>query len=486
MEGKLNFEQLKKDTLVEVKNDYTSSMSHGQQINTPMLKILFDFFNVLNDRKKMQKESGLYVNGFVDNRNLFVSNLPERAEGSLNVKVNLTYKSPSGKDEFIIFLVLSRYMVDGKWISNVSFTSNKSTYISAEFMYKKIIYSAISHSNLKGSYFEMSANELSWNKKSLEIRDFSDVFLPEKTMQDLQMFTSIFEKKGELMRYIFAGTPGTGKTEATIAIANILKNSGVTIIKTVVDDSLKEKIELAELLSPSLVIFDDLDLSLGSRSKGGFSRSLGTFLDVMDGTDKISKGVGVIATSNSIDLLDQAASRPGRFDKMMTFDEITRDNVKSLVYKSIKHTANVGKNHPMSKKLASDSVVDFLFDSKQTGSWIFNAIKMMIRKIDVLEIKDYDYDWIIDEFQDELKTIKKIKNAKFLEGGELKGSDNSKRIGLLPDEDEGEDYEDKDYEVEDDEPKKGFLNEEVMENVSDETCIDESMQEDADEMPDGN
>ena len=103
MEEKLSFEQLQKDTLMEVKNDYSSTMNHGQQINTPMLKILFDYFNVLDGRKKMQKESGLYVNGFIDNRNIHTSNLPERAEGNINVKVNLTYKSPDGKEEFFIF-----------------------------------------------------------------------------------------------------------------------------------------------------------------------------------------------------------------------------------------------------------------------------------------------------------------------------------------------------------------------------------------------
>ena len=45
------------------------------------------------------------------------------------------------------------------------------------------MYSAIAHSNLKGSYFVMPFNELAWDKKSLEVRDFGDVFLPEKTMQ---------------------------------------------------------------------------------------------------------------------------------------------------------------------------------------------------------------------------------------------------------------------------------------------------------------
>ena len=482
MEGKLNFEQLKKDTLVEAKNDYTAKMNHGKQINTPMMKVIFDYFNVLNDRKKMQKEQGMYVQGFIDNRNKYTSNLPEQAEGNLNFKVDLIYKSPDGKSDFAVLIVLSRYMTDGKWISNISFTSNSSTYVSADYMYKKIIYSAIAHSSLKGSYFIMPYNELGWDTKSLEVRGYEDVFLPEKIMQNLELFTGLFEKRGELMRYLFAGTPGTGKTEATIAIANILKKQGVTIIKTVVDDLLKEKIELAELLSPSLIILDDLDLSLGSRSKGGFSRSLGTFLDVMDGTDKISKGVGIIATSNSIELLDQAARRPGRFDKLMSFDEITGDNVKNIVLKSLKYEGNIGKSHPLSKMFLDKRVIKFLLDSKQTGSWVYNMVDMVMRKIDILEIKDADVDWIIGEFEQEIKTINTITNARYLQNGELKGEDSSKKIGLLPTNGYEEDELDEDYE---NESKKAYVTEEVMESPMDEDNIDESMHESGDEMPDG-
>lgn len=109
MDEKLNFEQLKKDVLNEVKNDYISKVSQGQNINTPMLKIIFDYFNVLNDRKKMQKDHGLTVQGFIDSRNEYMDNLPERAQGSINVKVNLVYN-----DEFSLFVVLSRFMTDGK------------------------------------------------------------------------------------------------------------------------------------------------------------------------------------------------------------------------------------------------------------------------------------------------------------------------------------------------------------------------------------
>ena len=422
---KLNFEQLKKETIVESKNDYSSKLSFNENINTPMLKILFDYFNVLNDRKKMQKEQGLTVHGFVNSNNYFLDNLPEHASGNINVKIALEYK-----DEFMIFVVLSRFMVDGKWISNLGFSSNKATYVSSEFVYKKIIYGAIAHSNLKGSYFTMPYNELAWDKKTLEPRGFEDIFLPLIIMEDLKLFTGLFDKKGEIMRYLFAGTPGTGKTEATLAIANILKKSGVTIIKTVVCDALKEKIELAELLAPCLVIFDDIDLSLGSRTKGGASRSLGNFLDAMDGTDKVSAGVGIIATTNSIQLLDLAAQRPGRFDKIMSFDSITRQNLKDIILKSLKHNFGFGKSHPSASIFTKDEIVDMFYDNKLTGSHVYSAVKMIMRKVDTLDKTDYDTKWIINEVEQELKTLATIRNSHYLQDGLLKGEDNSKKTGF--------------------------------------------------------
>jgi len=436
---KLNFEQLKKDTLVEVKNEYIARVSHGERINSPLMKILFDYFNVLNDKPKMQKEQGLFVNGFVNGSNSFCENLPERASGGLNFKVNLGYKSSS--EDLTLLLVLSRYQIDNNWVSEVSFTSNKSSYVSSEFLYKKIIYSAIAHSNLKGSYFTMPPDALAWEKRTLERRDYGDIYLPEKTMQDLQLFTGLYEKKGEIMRYLFAGTPGTGKTESTLAISNILKDGGVTIIKTVVCDALKEKVELAELLAPSLIIFDDIDLSLGSRTKGGVSRSLGTFLDALDGTDKISAGVGIIATTNSIDLLDLAAQRPGRFDKIMSFETITQDNIRNIILKSLRSNFGFGKNHPATSKFTDKKVVDFFYDSKLTGSHVYIYTKQIMRKIETLDITKYDANWILEELEDELTTVKTITNARYLQSGQLKGEDSSKKMGLVPNNyDDSEDY----------------------------------------------
>lgn len=443
---KLNYEQLQKETLEEARNDYASKLEMNKKINTPMLKILFDYFNVLNARKKMQKEHKMTIHGFLDSSNQFIDNLPEQPTSSHNFKVQMEYK-----DEFMFFVVLSRYMVDGNWVSMISFTSNKPTHVSSEYIYKNIMFNAIAHSNLKGSYFIMPPDGLSWNKRGLEKRDFGDIYLPKDIMQDLEIYTKLFEKKGEIMRYLFAGTPGTGKTEATLAISNVLKEQGVTIIKTPVCEALKQKIELAELLAPCLIIFDDIDMSLGSRSKGGFSNKLGYFLDVLDGTDKISPGVGMIATTNSIQLLDKAASRPGRFDKVMSFDKITKSNIRDIILKSIKYNFGFGKNHPYSKIFASKEVVQSFYDSKLTGSHVFTYVKQILRKIDTLDMQDFDASWIIEQVEHELDVLKMITGTNYLENDRMKtesGPKSGPGFQINTDDEEDEDYEDWDDEEE--------------------------------------
>jgi len=48
---------------------------------------------------------------------------------------------------------------------------------------------------------------------------------------------------------------------------------------------------------PKKIIFDDIDLSLGSRSRGAYSERLQDFLDVLDGTEKLLENVGMIAST---------------------------------------------------------------------------------------------------------------------------------------------------------------------------------------------
>lgn len=212
------------------------------------------------------------------------------------------------------------------------------------------------------------------------------------------------------------GNPGTGKTEATTVLANVLNQKDVTIIKTVVCDKIKEKVDLAILLAPSIIILDDIDLSLGARNKGVHPERLQDFLDVLDGTEKLPKNVGIIATTNSTSLLDMAAQRPGRFDKIILFNELTKDNIKNIIAKSLRDNFKIkSKANKILNFMTDNGVVNTLFNRNVSGSYIYSITKMIKLKIDMLKLEDkFDVSWIVKEIENNLQTMNKLKNMDFL------------------------------------------------------------------------
>ena len=130
---------------------------------------------------------------------------------------------------------------------------------------------------------------------------------------------------------LMSGPPGTGKTLLARAAAN---EAGVPFL-SVSGSSFQEKFvglgaarvrklfAKARELSPCVVFIDEIDALGRSRGRGGDSASadqdqtLNQLLVEMDGFTQLS-GVVVIASTNRPDILDQALTRPGRFDREIT------------------------------------------------------------------------------------------------------------------------------------------------------------------------
>ncbi|MEP6707215.1 MAG: AAA family ATPase [Pyrinomonadaceae bacterium] len=127
---------------------------------------------------------------------------------------------------------------------------------------------------------------------------------------------------------LLAGPPGTGKTLLARAAAN---EAGVPFL-AVSGSSFQEKFAglgaarvrrlfaEARKLSPCLIFIDEIDALGRQRGRGGDSASadqdqtLNQLLVEMDGFDRAS-GVVVIGSTNRPDILNQALTRPGRFDR---------------------------------------------------------------------------------------------------------------------------------------------------------------------------
>lgn len=392
---------MKKEIQDKTQN-YSHTISADWICNKAIFKIFTEFFNVLYQNKKEQKKHKIEIIGLYEGGK-FLQDID--LHSSYGVRRIFFYF------ENILLSATFDVYRDGQDVRHVLYISSREkTTIKATYIYKHLLSCALEKSELKGKFLTLNPEHLEWKIGELEKRSFNDIFLPEILINDLRLYEEVFKKNQEMLRYLFVGIPGTGKTEATLVLSNVLKMLGVTIIKTKIGDGFKENMELAEILAPSIVLLDDIDLMLGSRNSRSNSHHLSSFLDILDGTDKINKNVGIIATTNSSNLLDLAAQRPGRFDKIMLFDNIEKENVKNIILKSLKYNFGINGNSPITKKISNIEIVNLYHKSGVTGSHIYNSINLLLKKHNAFkENQDIDINWIQNEIKKEIDTIDKIR-----------------------------------------------------------------------------
>jgi AAA+ superfamily predicted ATPase len=393
------------------KNQYKSRISHVEVVNKPIMAIFFNYFNILSHKRinnNIDTFGSIKFKGNLDGEDVYIDYFPDFPP------ILFTYKallSINGND---ITFVMTAFK-DGREVRNIIRISSLDTdMIKSYVLYETLFKNAVDMSNLKGSYLTISDKVLEWKVRELKELSFDDVFLPEDLMIDLNLYTQLFKTKNILQRYMFSGIPGTGKTESTRAISKILNNIGVTIIKTNICEIINQKFELAKILAPCVVILDDIDLYLGDRNHGGTSPLLGAFLDILDGVDKLPSNVGVIASTNAPHLIDLAAQRPGRFNKLLFFDELTIDNVKNIIKKSLTLMNNEFNNVSDKdiKILSNTKLTEFFKKENYTGADIFETIRNVKHKSDILETK-LDIDKIIAEITKNKNILdKKLKTTR--------------------------------------------------------------------------
>lgn len=383
---------------------YETTIGYSTTANQPIFTIFANFFNKVTQNKKLQSKYKLKVLCMVQGCSV-LGDVWLEDFGDTSVVFE--------KDKKIMHMFFSKYKHSGGVEFEINLQSLETSRRPSSEYYNEIFGSAIIESNLKGSFITMPPNRLAWDIAQLPKRTFSDIFLPDKLFSNVKLYSDVFDYKELLMRYLLVGVPGSGKTESALVLMNYLNHKGVTIIKTVCDEILAEKVKLAEILAPSLLILDDIDLGLGSRTTGGYdSDALSTFLDVLDGTNKIKNGVGIIATTNSVELLDLAAQRPGRFDKVVLFDGVTKDNIENIILKSLKYEFNI-TNPKETELYINKSVIDTYYNAKVTGAHIYNSIKLLKLNADTHGVK-VDVKWLINEINNDISMIDTMRNKSFL------------------------------------------------------------------------
>lgn len=129
---------------------------------------------------------------------------------------------------------------------------------------------------------------------------------------------------------LLKGKPGTGKTILARALAGELKipfiqYSATEMLNQFVGNSEKKVraiFDYAKENSPCIIFFDEIDAIATSRSKNtqGYENTLLIqLLTCLDGFEP-RDGVIFIAATNYPDVLDEAITRPGRFDRIINID----------------------------------------------------------------------------------------------------------------------------------------------------------------------
>jgi len=219
-------------------------------------------------------------------------------------------------------------------------------------------------------------------------------------LKDSSRFTKLGAKipKGALL----CGPPGTGKTllakavagEAGVPFFSISGSDFIEMFVGVGPSRVRDLFKEARANSPCIVFIDEIDAVGRQRGRGGFSggndereNTLNQLLVEMDGFTPTT-GVVVLAGTNRIDILDQALTRPGRFDRQVVVDKPDLQGRKEIFNVHLKGITLEGEMEEYAGRLAG-------LTPGFAGADIANlcneaAIVAARRKADSVSIQDFE------------------------------------------------------------------------------------------------
>jgi len=213
-------------------------------------------------------------------------------------------------------------------INQLHITTKKGMVVSKfEELYKKIVSLAFNNSEYKGKCIKVKLREGRF--RGIEIIDIqessNELILNETQMKFIEHFINRVARGGNA-RYLLNGEPGTGKTESIREICRKLIPTVTFIIPDFGNsDDLTSIMEACEIFDNAVIIMDDIDLYLGSRENGSYTRLLGQFLSFFDGVKK--RKISLLASTNDKGLVDKAAERPGRFNFTLDYSFLDEEQI---------------------------------------------------------------------------------------------------------------------------------------------------------------
>jgi SpoVK/Ycf46/Vps4 family AAA+-type ATPase len=219
----------------------------------------------------------------------------------------------------------------GELITQLHVTSKKGLkYDEFTQLIKKIKGLSFNNSEYKGKCIKVSLHEGKFRGISIiDIKESAnELVLTDVQHKFIEHFISRVGRGGNA-RYLLNGEPGTGKTESIREISRRLIPNVTFIIPDYTNSpDLGSIMEACEIFDNAVIIMDDIDLFLGSRDNGSYTRMLGQFLSFFDGVKK--RKISLLASTNDKGLVDKAAERPGRFNFTLDYTFLTEEQIKKV------------------------------------------------------------------------------------------------------------------------------------------------------------
>jgi len=193
-------------------------------------------------------------------------------------------------------------------------------------------------------------------------------FLPVQDTFDLEV-------KNNEHKYYANGivSHNTGKTSIGHILCNEAKNHTIIWITpemiTRFMNSIKEFYQLADFVSPCIVMLEDLDLFGVDRDMGGDIHRLGTLMNILDGVNSITNSI-TIATTNRLESIEKALrNRPGRFDRIIEIPHLDEELRKKMFTDRLK----IWK--------IEETLIDYIVD--KTDKWTGAQVQEFVNTINL-------------------------------------------------------------------------------------------------------
>ena len=242
--------------------------------------------------------------------------------------------------------------------------------------------------------------------------------LPESIQKDIMGLINAVGHNAGINKFLFQGSPGTGKTETVKQVARILDRELYSVNSSMLVDSklgqtsknisdLFNEINSFNMPDKVLIMFDEIDAIALDRTNSNDLREMGrATTSVLKGLDALDERIVLIAATNLYKYFDKALIR--RFDSVISFDRYSHEDLLEVADVLMNGFLNkfkfAGRNMRLFKK-----IIGMMNPVLMPGE-LKNAIKSAIafsNPNDELDYLNRLYHSVCDNASDDLKELQK-------------------------------------------------------------------------------